>query len=164
MGEVLDDPNSLVSRVQARWVASIKGLKRSFHEHGGTAWAEIVRRYRGHSFRDFLVEEGWDEELIDGLSKFGIGLGGYGSILGISFLEMLRLFVLDDDRENLQLVGGMERLVQALVTASDAPLGDLIRYGTRVTGLRRGRTGASSCSASRSAPWAPCASTRATSS
>ena len=137
MGEVLDDPNSLVSRVQARWVASIKGLKRSFHEHGGTAWAEIVRRYRGHSFRDFLVEEGWDEELIDGLSKFGLGLGGYGSILGSSFLEMLRLFVLDDDRENLQLVGGMERLVQALVTASDAPLGDLIRYGTRVTGLRR---------------------------
>ena len=45
--------------------------------------------------------------------------------------------MLDDDRENLQLVGGMERLVQALVTASDAPLGDLIRYGTRVTGLRR---------------------------
>ena len=37
MGEVLNDPNSLVSRVQARWVASIKGLKRSFHEHGGTA-------------------------------------------------------------------------------------------------------------------------------
>ena len=51
-----------------------------------------MRRYRGHSFRDFLVEEGWDEERIDGLSKFGLGLGGYGSILGSSFLEMLRLF------------------------------------------------------------------------
>jgi monoamine oxidase len=94
IGDVLDDPNSLVSRVQERWGETIHDLKVCFQERGGVAWEEMVTKYRSHSFLDFLLERSWEPELLDGLSKFGLGMGGYGSILGISFLEMLRLFVL----------------------------------------------------------------------
>ena len=137
MAEVLDDPTSLVSRVQLRWAESIDELKLAFRGGGADAWGKIVERYKGHSFRDFLVEKDWDNELIDGVSTFGLGLGGYGSVLGISFLEMLRLFVLDGDQDNLQVVGGMETLSRGFVDAADAPLADLIRYGSRVVGVKR---------------------------
>ena len=97
----------------------------------------MVRKFRSYSFLDFLVERGWEPELLNGISKFGLGMGGYGSILGISFLEMLRLFVLDDDCDNLQVVGGMESLARAFLFADDAPLTELIRYGTKVAGVRQ---------------------------
>ena len=137
MAEVLDDPTSLVSRVQLRWAESIDELKLAFQGGGAGAWGKIVERYKGHSFRDFLVEKNWDDELIDGVSTFGLGLGGFGSMLGISFLEMLRTFVLDGDQDNLQVVGGMEMLSRGFVDADDAPLADLIRYGSRVVGVKR---------------------------
>ena len=137
MADVLDDPTSLVSRVQLRWAESIDELKLAFQGGGADAWGKIVEKYKGHSFRDFLVEKNWDDELIGGVSTFGLGLGAYGSVLGISFLEMLRLFVLDSDQYNLQVVGGMETLSRGFVDADDAPLADLIRYGSRVVGVKR---------------------------
>ena len=129
--------DSLVNRVRRKWEESIEKLKQSFKESDFDAWSQIVTKYKAHSLLDFLVESDWDSDLIEGISKFGLGLGGYGSILGISFIEILRLFVVDDDCENIQLVGGMEKLVRAFLTADEAPLSSKIRYGIRVTGLRR---------------------------
>ena len=141
MADILDDPTSLVSRVQLRWAESIEELKQAFKGDDVDAWEKTVERYKGHSFRDFLVENNWDDELIDGMSTFGLGHGGYGSALGISFLEMLRLFILDDDQDNLQVVGGMERLARSFVDADDAPLTDLIMYASRVISVKRSGAG-----------------------
>ena len=81
---------------------------------------------------------GWDQELLDGFSKYGLGLGPYKSILHLAFVEILRLNI-DSSfaSENLQIKGRMEKLVQGLLHNKEHPLDHTIRYGCTVTAIHR---------------------------
>lgn len=71
------------------------------------------------SVLDFLHSNDFTEEEIEGFQKFGIGLGAYSSIMDLSVLEILRLFVSDAGSKNLQLVGGMELLSSSFLNDTD---------------------------------------------
>jgi len=78
-------------QVQQRWMDSIAKMKAGFTAKGVDSWRVIVERYNTYSLLDFLKENEWPQDLIQGFATYGLGLGGYGSIMGKSFLEILRL-------------------------------------------------------------------------
>jgi len=78
-------------QVQQRWMDSIAKMKAGFTAKGVDSWRVIVERYNTYSLLDFLKENEWPPDLIQGFATYGLGLGGYGSIMGKSFLEILRL-------------------------------------------------------------------------
>ena len=85
------------------------------------------------SLIEFLRKEEWSEELIEGFAKYGIGLGAYRAALELSFIEILRLFiVVDYDGKNFGLDGGMESLSNAFLNDKDVPLSSIIEYGYKV--------------------------------
>lgn len=69
---------------------AIGRLKASF-DQDSDSWVDVVERYNAFSLLDFLNENEWPQDLIRGFATYGLGLGGYGSILNKSFLEILRL-------------------------------------------------------------------------
>ena len=133
----LEDPNSLLSRVLCKWKKSIERFQHDW-QNGVVTWQDIVKKYGTFSVQDFLLISGWDQELLDGFSKYGLGLGPYKSILHLAFVEILRLNI-DSSfaSENLQIKGGMEKLVQGLLHNKEHPLDHTIRYGCTVTAIHR---------------------------
>lgn len=75
-------------------------------------WQELTSRYKDMTFRDFLVEQKWSQEEIELFSTVGFGVGGYGPLYPISFIEILRINVCRWDDDQLEIVGGNDRLAK----------------------------------------------------
>lgn len=75
-------------------------------------WRALTARYRDMSFRDFLVEQDWSSEEIELFSTVGFGVGGYGPLYPISFIEILRINVCRWDDEQMEIIGGNDRLAE----------------------------------------------------
>ena len=132
----LSDPNSVLSKVDTAWNDAISPIRCAF-QVGSLTWEDIISEHSDQSLLDFLKSQDWDEELIEGFSKYGLGLGAYGAILELSFVEILRLFIDSYESHNYQLKGGMESLSRAMLFDKDFPLHTRIRYGCKVTGLHQ---------------------------
>lgn len=113
------------------------GPIRLAYNSGALTWDDLTAKFCSVSLLDFLHKEKWTSELIDGFSKYGVGLGAYQSILGLSFLEILRMFIMDKayDGENVQLEGGMKSITNAFLLDDNIPLNSVIEYGKRVTSI-----------------------------
>ncbi|CAJ1960396.1 unnamed protein product [Cylindrotheca closterium] len=136
INEELADPESLLAQVVQKWDKSI-GRICTMLSNGSITWDDVRRKYCGKSLHEFLLEEKWCEELIQGFSKFGVGLGAYGSILELSLLEIIRLFVSEDGYEakNVQLVGGMETLTKGFLFDKAVPLKESIVYNFKAASV-----------------------------
>lgn len=135
--EELDDPESILSRVVEAWEIAIAPIRACF-QTGSLTWEQIIHQHSDVSLLDFLrVDQGWSDELIEGFSKYGLGLGAYGAILDLSFVEILRLFIDSYESGNFQLKGGMESLSRAMLFDEEVPLHTRIRYGCKVTGVHK---------------------------
>ena len=135
----LVDQESLLYRVISKWKESISPIVSSFHKMD-RSWNDLVHVYGEMSVKEFLQENNWSDELIEGFAKVGIGLGSYGAIMHLSAIEILRLFIGDGDgyeAKNLQLKGGMERLTQAFLNDEEIPLHELVEYECKVTSVER---------------------------
>ena len=138
----LKNPESLMARVVAKWDESISSLRQAVKDATMT-WNDVIKRYSKTSLYDFLKSESeWSDELIKGFSKYGLGLGAYGSILDLSFIEILRLFVKTSyESGNYQLKGGMESLVKSFLFDKKYPLHTSLRYGCKVTSVQKAADG-----------------------
>ena len=138
--EELSDPHSLLARVVKKWEESIQSLCHDY-KTDKVSWTDLIAKYSEKSLLCFLRDSGWDEELIEGFAKYGIGLGAYRSILGLSFIEILRLFIDSYESCNYQLKGGMENLVHAFLFDKKCPLHKRIHYACRVTNVKQASDG-----------------------
>ena len=104
--------------------------------NGSIKWDELTSKYCSTSLIDFLREEEWSEELIEEFAKCGIGLGAYEAILELSFIEILRLFIVTSyDGKNFQLLKGMESLIDSFLFDHHTPLSNIIEYGYKVASI-----------------------------
>ncbi len=107
-----------VENLYRKWDAAIRPFAQQMQEvwHDPESrvkkWKEITLRYRNASFRDFLEEQLWSEEEIELFATVGFGVGGYGPLYPISFIEILRINVCRWDDEQLEIVGGNDLLAQ----------------------------------------------------
>jgi len=128
----LQDPTSTLAQVVEMWDQSIAPIRIAYSNES-IKWHELNAKYRSTSLLDFLLEEKWSDELIEGFKKYGVGLGAYEAILGLSFVEILRLFIVNNKGEkNLQLEGGMESLIHSFLFDDEVPLRSAIEYGYKV--------------------------------
>lgn len=144
----LEDPESLLYRVNAEWKDSIAPIISSFQKMD-QSWEDLVQVYGEMSVREFLENNGWSNELIEGFAKFGVGLGSNGAIMHLSAIEIIRLFmgknIMGNEKEekdgyetkNFQLNGGMETLPQAFLNDAEIPLHALVEYECKVTSIER---------------------------
>jgi len=126
----LNSYDSLLARVSDKWGECIEPIRL-------LKWEDVAIEYCGMSVLDFLRSNNFTEEEIDGFQKFGIGLGAYSSIMDLSVLEILRLFVSDAGSKNLQLVGGMETLSQSFLNDTEIPLHSLVKYVYQVSSVKQ---------------------------
>lgn len=107
-----------VEHLYQKWDACVRPftlkMKEVWHdpELRTRTWKEITYNYRNASFRDFLVEQQWTPEEIELFSTVGFGVGGYGPLYPISFIEILRINVCRWDDEQMEIVGGNDLLAQ----------------------------------------------------
>lgn len=73
-------------------------------------WKALSDRYSDKSFRDFLIEQDWTSEEIELFAVVGFGVGGYGPLFPVSFLEILRINMCRWDDDQMEIVGGNDRL------------------------------------------------------
>jgi len=130
----LNSYDSLLARVSDKWGECIEPIRL-------LKWEDVAIEYCGMSVLDFLHSNNFTEEEIDGFQKFGIGLGAYSSIMDLSVLEILRLFVSDAGSKNLQLVGGMETLSQSFLNDTEIPLHSLVKHGYQVSSVKQSSDG-----------------------
>ena len=130
----LNNPHSLTSRVLKKWEFSISYLKDDWLS-GKLSWKEIVFKYGNLSVLDFLKITCWTDELIDGFKTRGLGLGCYGSILHLSFVEILRLFIHEYNEENYRIDDGMDSLVDGFLFDPELPLANFIKYDSQVVSV-----------------------------
>lgn len=94
------------------------------------------------SLINFLHQEKWTTELIEGFAKYGIGFGAYESILELSFHEILRLVAVKNmDTKNFQIEGGNESLVNSFLFDDNIPLNSIIEYGYKVESIEQNSRG-----------------------
>jgi monoamine oxidase len=112
-------------------------------------WAGYVEQYSTMSFRDFLKSQGWTGEEMELFSVVGFGVGGYGPLFQVSFLEMLRINVCRWDDDQMEIVGGNDLLAIGLhehhvelEDGEEASLKDLglVMTKTAVTAIQRDET------------------------
>ena len=109
---------------------------RSAYNSGSIRWNDLHAKYQKTSLLDFLREEEWSDELIEGFKKYGVGLGAYEAILELSFIEILRLFIVNNyEGKNLQIEGGMESLVHSFLFDNEIPLNSIIQYDYKVASI-----------------------------
>jgi monoamine oxidase len=110
-----------VSHLYAKWDAAIRPfsekLQKVWHDpdQRTTLWQEITSRYKDKSFRDFLIEQKWSTEEIELFSTVGFGVGGYGPLYPVSFIEILRINVCRWDDDQMEIVGGNDRLAHGFL-------------------------------------------------
>lgn len=107
-----------VEHLYHKWDSAIRPIAQRMQEawpdpaRRTSAWEELTTQYHHMTFRDFLVEEKWLQEEIDLFSTVGFGVGGYGPLYPISFIEILRINVCRWDDDQLEIIGGNDRLAQ----------------------------------------------------
>jgi monoamine oxidase len=110
-----------VQHLYTKWDDAIRPLAKQMEEvwhdpeQRSVRWKEITSRYANHTFRDFLVEEQWTTEEIELFSTVGFGVGGYGPLYPISFIEILRINVCRWDDEQLEILGGNDKLAHGFL-------------------------------------------------
>lgn len=153
---VAKDPDFAANRVQRCWDQSFaplcRRIDRAFDQgRGRTAWRELVEKYRDASLRDFLVRgpRPWNEEERTLFGMVGLGLGGYESLLGISFVELMRLFYCGWERNQVELVGGWDLLAEKFLATAPAKteetLAEHIRFGAEVVRIEQGQQQVTAC-------------------
>lgn len=118
VGMVMQGKQQPARIAMEKWSKAIEPLVDYYHaesKNGNNVWPEIVEQYNEYSLRAFLLESRYSEEEIDLFGKMGLGLGGYSSIMNCSFLEIFRLFLVGNDQEQQGIVGGSDRLINALL-------------------------------------------------
>jgi monoamine oxidase len=142
MRDVLSDPHSPPSRIIRMWnkvVEPIVSYYLAEKEQGHNVWPEIAKKYNEYTLRDFLVECRWRDEDIKWLGIVGLGLGGYGSMMNIAFLELFRLLLSGNDENQHEIIGGSDRLAVGFLNAVQPERSDTlerhIRYGAKVTAI-----------------------------
>jgi len=109
-----------VQSLLTRWEAAIAPIAEQMravwddHEARTREWASLAGRYGRMSFRDFLREQQWSREEIELFAAVGFGVGGYGPLFAISFLEILRINVCRWDDDQREIVGGNDLLAHGL--------------------------------------------------
>lgn len=109
-----------VKHLYEKWDQTIRPfaqeLQKVWHdrEMRDRVWKDYVAQYSDISFRSFLQSQGWTTEEMDLFSVVGFGVGGYGPLFPVSFLEMLRINVCKWDDDQLEIVGGNDLLAQGL--------------------------------------------------
>jgi len=112
-------------------------------------WAGYVEQYSTMSFSTFLRSQGWTREEMELFAVVGFGVGGYGPLFQVSFLEMLRINVCRWDDDQLEIVGGNDLLAKGLFEqpvvledGEEASLKDLglVMTKTPVTAIYRDAT------------------------
>jgi monoamine oxidase len=118
VGMVLQGKNQAPTRVMNKWRIAVQPLEdyyRTELSNGNNVWPDLIKQYNEYSLRDFLIKCSWDESEIDLFGKMGLGLGGYSSIMNCSFLEIFRLFLVDNDKNQNSIVGGSDTLINAFL-------------------------------------------------
>jgi len=111
-----------VQDLQSRWERSILPIAARMRdvwddpEARTIEWKKLGDQYGNMSFRDFLHAEGWTEEETARFAVVGFGVGGYGPLYPISFLEILRINLCRWDDNQLEIVGGNDMLAHGLYT------------------------------------------------
>ncbi|KAA1250608.1 FAD-dependent oxidoreductase [Mycobacterium simiae] len=138
------DPDPRVIAVRQRWqeaVDPIVDLYKSSKRAGANAWPQILQEHNELTLRDFLVESCWPEDDIELFGRVGLGMGGFASLMTIAFCEILGLVIRGVESNQLTIVGGSDRLPNALADARflhrQGTVRDHLRYGARVIALRQ---------------------------
>jgi monoamine oxidase len=150
---VKDDPGFAANRVQRIWNASFRDIRTLLVKAEGEGrrdevWRAIVERYRNHSLRDFLVEQkapAWSGPELEMFGILGLGLGGYDALLGISFVELMRIFFCGWDEHQQEVVGGIDQLPRRFLDTpppgTDRRLEDVIHYGAEAVRMEQSEGG-----------------------
>ena len=77
----------------------------------------VLGRVYTLTLRDFLVESAWSEGDILALGLIGLGMGGYGALINMGFLELFRLELLGAGNDLYEIAGGADQLPFALLSA-----------------------------------------------
>jgi monoamine oxidase len=105
-----------IKHLYDKWDSALRGIMESMDdvwndsEARSTIWQQLNEKYRNTSFRDFLIEQKWSQDEIELFSVVGFGVGGYGPLYPISFIEILRINVCRWDKNQLEIIGGNDRL------------------------------------------------------
>ena len=108
-------PPSL-QRVAKKWTDLINGIvqlerrKDAGAEARRRLWDEHVKKYADLSFYQVLAGSGWTRDEISLFGSLGLGTGGFDSLYGISFLEMLRIVHCRWETDQKLIKGGVEQL------------------------------------------------------
>lgn len=142
------DPDPRVVRVRERWRAAVEPLVDLYESarRGGTnAWPQILQEHNEFTLRDFLVESCWPEDDIELFGRIGMGMGGFASLMNVAFCELLGVVIRGVEGELVEIVGGADRLPNALadvaVEQCRGAVRDRVRYGARVVAVRQDGSG-----------------------
>jgi monoamine oxidase len=111
----------------AYWEETIRPLIELIEKEGESAWQQIYAEYDAYSVREFLELKGWSEGMIE---MFGL-LNNQEAMMNSSFLELFREDAGRYYTNMCQIVGGMDRLVEAFLPS----VGQAIRYGAKVIAI-----------------------------
>ena len=149
---VVDDPDFAANRILRLWKKSFAPIVEKMQEgveqgRPYEVWASLMERYKDISFREFLTKEcsvPWSREDLRLFGIIGLGLGGYESMLQISFAEWMRIFYAGWDLDQQEVIGGLDqfphRLINLRPKGSEQTVADRIRFGTVVTRIRHSET------------------------
>jgi len=104
-------------------------LKSLLAQKGEAAWEEIVANYDQFSTREFLIQAGWSEGMIE---LFGI-LSNNEARMNYSFVEYFRSEMEHGFSNMAQIKGGSDLLPRAFLPA----LGGRLRYGAKMMALEQ---------------------------
>jgi monoamine oxidase len=149
--EVKNAPDFAANRVLRLWDETLAPLRerldRASDDRFPAAWRELAEEFRDFSLRDFLVRgpKPWSAEELKLFGLVGLGLGGYDSMLGIAFLELLRVFYCGWDRDQVEIVGGCDLLARKLLTVPPPGCGrtleERIRFGAEAVRIEQSGEG-----------------------
>jgi monoamine oxidase len=154
--QVRDDAAFAAHRVRRRWEASFAPIRRRLDRAAVEGclyetWRELVGEYRDVSLRDFLVggPQAWPPADLQLFGLVGLGLGGYDSILGIAFVELMRLFYCGWERDHVEIVGGCDQLAQKFLTTPPPGCGGTLaertRFGAEAVRIEQSEQGVTVC-------------------
>jgi len=143
--EVKDDPRFAANLVLRLWKESFRDVEKALEE--GESWSALVERYKDVSLRDFLVrvcESRWISGDLMRFGQVGLGLGGYEALLGISFVELMRIFHCGWDRDQVDIEGGFDLLARKFLETPPPGCGSgldrRIRFGAEAVRIEQRET------------------------
>jgi tryptophan 2-monooxygenase len=102
---------ALVQPIIAQWNATQHDL-----DMRTTYWSSLVDIYNKKSLYEVLVEFGWSTEQIQLFGYIGIGSGGFDSLFGASFLEIIRIEIQQLETDQQLIISGTQQIPERLWT------------------------------------------------